>query len=137
MTLKKYGIGAVARDTGCHVETIRYYEKIALLPEPPRSHGGHRQYSADATKRVSFIVRSREIGFSIADIRQLLNLIDSGVSCESVQQLTLSHLIATRAKIADLEKQALVLEDAAAGCAENNSPDCPILDVLYDGATTV
>ena len=131
MATKRYSIGALSSDTGCNIETIRYYEKAGLLPEPPRSAGGHRNYSPEIAKRLSFIVRSRQLGFSVADVRQLLRLIDSGVSCEEVRTITLTHLAAIRERIADLLRLQAVLENAAADCEGGDTPDCPIVDVLF------
>jgi len=134
VTAKHYGIGALSRDTGCNIETIRYYEKIGLLPDPPRSIGGHRSFSAESVKRLSFIVRSRELGFSIPEIRQLLALVDRGVSCEEVRSVTLAHIEGIRARILDLERLESVLREAAAGCEGGGTPDCPIVDVLFGQA---
>lgn len=131
MRAKKYGIGALARDTGCNIETIRYYEKIGLLAAPPRSSGGHRSYAPHDTKRLSFIMRSRELGFSVPDVRQLLRLVDSGVSCEEVRSITMTHLQTIRNRIVDLERLEAVLQTAAADCAGGDVPECPIVDVLF------
>ncbi len=131
MGARKYGIGALARDTGCNIETIRYYEKIGLLAEPPRSSGGHRSYASNDTKRLSFIVRSRELGFSVPDIRQLLRLVDSGATCEEVRKITVTHLQSIRARIVDLERLEAVLQRAAANCVGGDVPECPIVDVLF------
>ncbi len=73
-----FGIGALSTRTGVNIETIRYYEREGLLPHPPRTAGGHRSYSEDHLKRLTFIRRSRELGFSIAEIRGLLALVDGG-----------------------------------------------------------
>ncbi|MEX1206566.1 MAG: MerR family transcriptional regulator, partial [Dongiaceae bacterium] len=69
-------IGALSRRTGCKVETIRYYERIGLLPAPPRSAGGQRHYGEDGLKRLTFIRRGRELGFSLKELRGLLRLVD-------------------------------------------------------------
>ena len=71
---KSLAIGALSRDTGVHIETIRYYERIGLLPEPPRSQGRHRVYNDGHRQRLVFIRRSRELGFSLDEIRVLLGL---------------------------------------------------------------
>ena len=70
-------IGRVAAETGCHIETIRYYEKEGLLPAPERTKGGHRLYTRQMVERLLFIRRSRELGFSMGEIRQLLSLVDA------------------------------------------------------------
>lgn len=131
MPANRYGIGALSRDTGCNIETIRYYERIGLLPEPLRSAGGHRIYAVESANRLSFIVRSRELGFSVPDIRELLTLVDSGISCEEVKTITLTHLDAIRARINDLRRLETVLQSAAADCEGGDAPECPIIDVLF------
>ena len=73
-----FGIGALSAQTGVIIETIRYYEHEGLMPAPPRTAGGHRSYSEDHLKRLTFIRRCRELGFSMAEIRGLLALVDGG-----------------------------------------------------------
>ncbi|MDH3920601.1 MAG: MerR family transcriptional regulator, partial [Rhodospirillales bacterium] len=86
-------IGALSKNTGCNIETIRYYERIGLLPAPPRSAGGHRLYGEVLLKRLTFIRRGRELGFTLDDIRGLLGLVDGGAyTCAEVKALTLDHL---------------------------------------------
>ena len=133
MGARAYGIGALARDTGCNIETIRYYEKIGLLAEPPRSAGGHRCYASSDADRLFFIVRSRELGFSVADVRQLLRLVDSGVSCEEVRSITMTHIGTIQARISDLKRLEAVLRTTAANCGGGDAPDCPIVDMLFGG----
>ena len=79
--------GALAARTGCNIETIRYYERIGLLPPPPRSAGGHRLYGRDLVKRLTFVRRSRDLGFTLKEIRELLRLVDGGTyTCGEVEQ---------------------------------------------------
>src|SRR3546814_908405 len=73
-----YGIGTLSGRTGVNIETIRYYERIGVMPKPPRSVGGQRVYDAGHLKRLAFIRRSRELGFSLDEIRALLRLVDGG-----------------------------------------------------------
>ena len=75
---KTLSIGLLSTQTNCKIETIRYYEKIGIFPKPPRTEGGHRIYSENHLKRLVFIRRGRELGFSLEDIRALLKLIDGG-----------------------------------------------------------
>lgn len=126
-------IGALSRRSGVHVETIRYYERIGLLPAPGRSAGGHRLYRADHVKRLFFIRRARELGFPLDDIRALLGLVDGGdYTCAEVKALTLSHAEQVRAKIADLKKLERALSDVAARCTGDAVPDCPIIETLLE-----
>ena len=125
--------GALAAGTGCNIETIRYYEKIGLLPPPPRSAGGHRLYGRDLVKRLSFVRRSRDLGFTLGEIRELLRLVDGGTyTCGEVEQLALDHVRDIRRKIADLRRLQRVLETMAAQCSGDAVPDCPIIDALFD-----
>lgn len=125
------GIGAVSRDTGVHIETIRYYERIGLLPEPPRSQGRHRLYDENHQQRLVFIRRSRELGFSLDEIRILLRLARSHrLTCDEVKALTERHVTDIRRKIRDLKKLERALGDLAARCHGGKVPACPILDAL-------
>lgn len=97
--------GELAKATGCNLETIRYYEKAGLLPDPPRTSAGYRIYSAAHAGRLRFILRSRELGFTLDDIRGLLGLEDgTAPSCAEVKDRTDRHLADIRAKIADLRR---------------------------------
>jgi len=128
-----YPIGAMSRQTGVNIETIRYYERIALMPKPDRTPSGNRQYSHDHLQRLSFIKRSRELGFSIDEIRAMLTMVDQdGVSCGDVHAMTIKHLAAVRQKIANLRKLERALSDMAAECARGDIPDCPIIETLFD-----
>ena len=83
-------LGDLSAQTDCKTETIRYYEKIGLLPEPARSASGYRDYGDDHLKRLSFIRRCRELGFKIDEIRGLLELVDDGdYTCSDVKKITL------------------------------------------------
>ncbi len=127
-----FTIGSLSRDTGCNIETIRYYERIGLMPKPPRSKGGHRLYEKDHLKRLSFIRRSRDLGFTLEEVRGLLRMIDGhDYTCDEVKVLTLNHLQEVQQKIADLRRLERVLRTMAAECEGGNVPDCPIIDALY------
>ena len=88
-------IGKLAAQTGVNIETIRYYERVELLSAPARTDGGHRVYDADHVRRLTFIRRSRELGFSLDDIRTLLVLSDGKRDC-AARELTLRHLADVR-----------------------------------------
>jgi MerR family mercuric resistance operon transcriptional regulator len=129
-------IGKLSERTGCHIETIRYYERIGLLPNPPRTEGGHRMYGPDHLKRLTFIRRTRDLGFSLEDVRGWLRLVDGGAySCAEVRTMTLDHVAEIRRKIADLRKMESVLEDMAAECEGGDVPDCPIIEALFQAGT--
>ena len=126
-------IGQLSEQTHCKVETIRYYERIGLLPAPARSDGGYRIYDESHLKRLSFIRRSRELGFTIDEIRALLNLVDGGgYTCSDVKTITMGHVASIRQKIADLRKLEKTLSRIASQCAGDATPECPIIDALFD-----
>lgn len=127
------GIGSLSKQTGCNIETIRYYEREGLLPEPPRSEGGHRQYDDTHLKRLTFIRRSRELGFTLQEVRGLLRIVDGEhYTCAEVKTVTLDHLADIRGKLADLKKLEKVLKELAAQCAGDQTPDCPIVEALFE-----
>ncbi len=124
--------GVVAARTGCHIETVRYYERIGLLPSPPRTEGGHRLYNEGLLRRLNFICRCRELGFTIKEVRDLLGLVDGGgYTCAEVKTITVDHLTSVRMKIADLRRLERVLKDMVAKCEEEEVPACPVIDALF------
>ena len=130
--MKPFTIGVLSKGTGCNIETIRYYERIGLMPKPPRSPGGHRLYEEDHLRRLTFIRRSRELGFTLEEVRGLLRLVDGGsYTCAEVKALTLDHAAEVRRKVADLRKLERVLKEMAAECDGGEVPECPIIDTLY------
>lgn len=104
--MKPITIGGLSKRTGVNIETIRYYERIGVLPGAPRTSGGHRLYDEDHLKRLTFVRRSRELGFPLEEVRGLLRMVDGdGYSCDEVKALTLDHLADIRRKIADLKNR--------------------------------
>ena len=131
--MTKMLIGTVSTETGVSIETIRYYEKIGLLPAPRRSDCGYRIYDENHLKRLSFIRRSRELGFTIEEIKALLNLVDQkNFTCGDVKTITMQNLENVRQKIADLKKLEKTLSSIASQCAGDETPECPIIDALFD-----
>ena len=126
-------IGQVSKQTGCNIETIRYYEKRGLLPSPPRTAGGYRLYDSDHLKRLTFVMRSRDLGFSMAEIEKLLSLVDEHqLTCHDMHQQTLAHLGDIQSRIADLKRLERVLTEIASKCSNGTVPECPIIDALYE-----
>jgi MerR family mercuric resistance operon transcriptional regulator len=125
-------IGELSRRTGVNIETIRYYERIAMLPAPSRTASGRRVYGPAETRSLTFIRRSRELGFTLDEIRALLALsADTGKNtCAEVRQLAASHLADVRATIADLRAMASALSDAVRRCDAGELPGCPLIDAL-------
>lgn len=129
-----YSIGALAKRSGVGVPTIRYYGEIGLLPEAGRGPGGHRFYTQEHLKRLLFIRRSRELGFSQADVRALLANADRhDGSCLDVDQLAREHLKAVREKIDSLRALEAALEQMIASCQGDRIESCSIIDALYEG----
>ncbi len=125
--------GKLAQSTGCNLETIRYYEKIALMHEPDRTESGHRVYSLDDQRRLKFILRSRELGFSIEQLRGLLNLVESDdYTCGEVLDVTTQRIADIKSKISDLKKLERTLSDMSSRCAGGEVPDCPVINSLFD-----
>lgn len=125
-------IGALSKQSGVNIETIRYYEKIGVMPAPPRSAGGYRLYAPDHLKRLGFVRRGRQLGFSLDELRGLLQLVDGhAYTCAEVHALTLQHLTEVRRKIADLRRLERVMADMVAQCTEDLVPECPVIDALF------
>jgi len=126
-------IGEMSHKTGVNIETIRYYERIGVMPRPLRTEGGHRAYNSDQLKRLNFIKRSRELGFSLGEIRALLELVDTGTyTCSEVHEMTMKHLTAVRKKVAGLRPMERVLKDMASQCSRGDVPKCPIVESLFE-----
>ena len=129
----EFAIGELSRQTAVFIETIRYYERIGFLPVPQRGANGRRTYNTEDVKRLRFIKRSRDMGFSQDEVRALLRLADGGAtSCGEVQALAEIHLRDIRSKISDLKKLENVLAETVSQCTGPGAPACPVLDVLCD-----
>ena len=125
-------IGELSRRTGCNIETTRYYERIALLPTPSRSPGRYRVYDTGDVRRLAFIRRARELGFSLHAVRSLLELSERNGqgACAEVRELAAGHLAEVRAKIADLQAMERILADTVQRCVAGDLPGCPVIDAL-------
>jgi len=124
-------IGEVSRRTGCNIETIRYYERIGLLPAPDRQ-GRFRRYGTADVRRLTFVRRARELGFTLDEVRALLMLsaTDDQTACTEVRDISAAHLADVRARIADLRAMERVLTSAIRQCDEGKQPGCPLIDAL-------
>ncbi|EKF74785.1 MerR family transcriptional regulator [Alcanivorax hongdengensis A-11-3] len=126
-------IGELAQTTGCKVETIRYYEKIGLMPEPERTGGNQRRYAPRHRERLHFIRHSRDLGFSIEAIRELLALSDQQQrDCAAVDALARRHREAVQARIESLLTLREELDRMIEGCAGGDVAHCRIIEVLSD-----
>lgn len=129
-------IGELASQAGVNVQTVRYYERRGILPEPARTASGYRQYDGEALARVRFIRRAQELGFSLGEIEELLGLrVDDRCSCSTVEAATRAKLADVRRKIRELKRMERVLEKLAASCAAGEpTSECPILGTLEEAA---
>lgn len=130
---RTFGIGELARQSSVKVGTVRYYERCGLMHEPPRTAGGHRLYREEHLRRLVFVRRSRQLGFSMEEVRALLDLVDGGkYTCREVQTLTLEHAADVRRKISDLRRLERTLVRIASDCKGGVAPECPIINALLD-----
>jgi MerR family mercuric resistance operon transcriptional regulator len=122
----------LARRTGSNLETVRYYEKVGLLPEPPRTAAGYRSYDVAHERRLRFILRARELGFSLEEIRELLRLVDErDRPCAEAREVAAAHLADVRSKIADLRRMERVLKTVVTECGDGTLPECPLIETLF------
>ena len=126
-------IGAMAKRTGLTVEGIRFYEKEGVLPAPARTAGGQRFYRLEDLKRLNFIRRARDLGFTLDEVRGLLRLADDARerSCVEVRDLASGHLADVRAKIADLRRMERTLAVMIAACSGDTAPECALIEALF------
>ena len=123
-------IGRVARAAGVNVETVRFYERKGLVEQPRSPEHGFRRYDHGVVDRIRFIKRAQELGFTLAEVDELLSLQDVG-SCGDVRPVAEEKLAQVRAKLRDLHRVRRALEEYLVAC-EGTAPDasCPILDSL-------
>ena len=129
-----FSIGQLAKKTNCKVETVHYYEKTGLMPNPPRTEGGHRIYAISHLKRLNFIRRSRDLGFSIEQVKELLKFIDEPDHyCGEIKAMAMQQARAVQQKIDDLERLKAGLSQMVVQCKGQgySVDDCPIIEALY------
>jgi Cu(I)-responsive transcriptional regulator len=130
-------IGDLAKATGTKVETVRYYERIHLLPAPTRTKGNYRSYDDAHLGRLGFIRRARELGFPLDQVRELLDLADQrDRSCEAVDVIAGQHLLEVKRKIADLTALRDELTDLLSRCRRGTVAECRIIETLAPRRTT-
>ena len=125
-------IGKVARAAGMSVDAVRFYEREGLIPPVQRTESGYRVYEPETVRRLLFIRRAKETGFSLAEIRELLGLRrETGSSCTSVLLLAQEKLALVREKIRDLRRMEAALESLVADClTPDHGESCPLLERL-------
>lgn len=132
--LGQWTIGELSKASQIHVETIRYFEKIGLIPKAQRLNSGHRRFGPDHLGRLNFIRRARDMGFSQGEIRALIGLSDGEAgSCAEVKAIADAHLRVIRQKIEGLGRLERLLSQTSAKCSRGRTPACPIIAVLSGG----
>ncbi len=130
MTQKSFTIGALAKNAGVNLETVRFYQRRGLLAEPDKPLGSVRRYNDSHTQRIQFIKYGQTLGFSLAEIEELLSLEDGQHCCEA-QVIALRKLTLIRDRIASLQKMEVALSDLVGCCEENSgSVSCPLIATL-------
>lgn len=124
-------IGELARRTGVHIETIRYFEKVGLLDIPLRTEGGHRVYTRRDVQALGFIKRARELGSTPNEVRAFINLGGPGKACcDEVREIAVHHLEQVRRKMADLAQLEQLLASTVEQCSGGHVPECAVIDML-------
>lgn len=131
-TSPRLTIGELSRRTGSNPETVRYYERIGLLPEPARSQGGHRLYGLGHLKRLGFVRHARELGFTVESVRELLRLAERDRPCADARSVAGAHLLEVQEKLAALRTMERVLQDMVARCDAEQAPECPLIEALFE-----
>ena len=136
--MEKLTIGQLAKKANVNLETIRYYERRGLIPEPPRSESGYPQYSADDLQRTQFIKRAQALGFTLKEILELLSLrVGPDTSCKEVKTRVQAKIKDVEKRIVDLEEMRTALLRLSQRCTGAGPVNkCPILEELKDGLRT-
>jgi len=123
-------IGALSSSTGVNIETIRYYERIGLLPPPQRTRGRHRLYTNQHLKVLNLVRRARDLGFSLNDVRALLAVSNTSSPCRTAKAISDQHLANIRARLASLTKLEQALKTMTNKCRPDAQLPCPIIEAL-------
>lgn len=128
-------VGKLAKQVGINLETVRYYESIDLMPKPSRKESGYRVYSENDLKRLFFIKRGKELGFTLKEIKELMEIkVETKSTCGDVKHIAEHKIIDVEEKIKDLQKIKRVLKKLVAQCIceEVSTDECPILETIED-----
>jgi DNA-binding transcriptional MerR regulator len=129
----QYSIGDVAREAGCKVQTIRYYEQVGLMPAPVRTSGNQRRYEHSHVERLGFIRHGRQLGFPLGAIRDLLKLTDTpSQSCQAVDGIARAQLQEVTDRIERLQALKQEFEHMIDECRHGRTSECRIIEVLSD-----
>ena len=128
--------GEIARRTGVNLETIRYFERIGILPAPPRTEGGHRVYDETHVRTLGFVRRARNLGFSPEEVRTIIELGGpENAPCAEVREIAAHHLQQVRSKIADLTEIERLLARTIEHCSGQADPECAVMEMIEVGAS--
>ena len=128
---KALRIGEVAGRAGVNVQTLRFYERRGLLPEPPRRASGYREYAPESVRRVRFIKRAQELGFTLAEVEELLRLReDPRIPCREVRATAETKIADIEEKMRRLRAMRAALAALVESCAANREHHCPLLEAL-------
>lgn len=132
-------IGTLAAAAEVKVETTRFYEREGLLAEPPRTSSGYRRYDADAVRRVRFILKAKELGFTLAETKALLELrVTDTSTCTDVATKAQEKVAAIETRIRELKRVRRALSELVQACANNEkTSECPILEALDDDPPSI
>jgi MerR family transcriptional regulator, mercuric resistance operon regulatory protein len=130
----RYRVGEIAKLCGVNKETLRYYERIGLIPEPSRTESGYRMYPEDMVNRLMFIKRMQELGFTLTEIHKLFGVVDrDDVRCIDMYDFVSQKIEEVQAKIQDLMKLENMLQDLKSRCPDEKAiHECPIIESLLD-----
>jgi MerR family copper efflux transcriptional regulator len=134
--MNTYTIGQLARRSGIGVETVRFYEREGLIPAPPRRPSGYREYPEETLSRVRFILRAKELGFSLKDIHELLELrVSRKSTCADVRKRAEAKIVEVREKLAMLREMETALVKLTTKCrGRGPQSSCPIIEILEEGS---
>lgn len=125
--------GQLSARCGVNVETIRYFERIGLIPQAGRTANGHRRFGDRHLQQLNFIRRTKEMGFSQNEVRSLISLSnDSSKSCGEIKVIADANLIVIRSKISGLLRLEKLLAEASSKCGDSERPQCPVIEALQD-----
>ena len=126
-----YSTGVLAKRSGVHLENIRYFERIGMIPKPDRGSNGRRRFGDEHLQRLIFIRRARDMGFTQAEVRALISLSDGTPgSCAEVKSIAETSLHVIREKIEGLRRLERLLSETSAQCTGRDAPHCPVIEVL-------
>ena len=132
--MKDFTVGQLAKKASINIETVRYYERIGMMPKPTRKESGYRLYSEEDIARLKFILHAKELGFSLKEIRELLELrVDPQTTCDEVRDQAEAKIADIEKKISELIRIKKALGKLAAACREKGpTGECPILEALEE-----